>query len=190
VNSLPTPPDEIEYAHLGPDDALAQLDSLSEVYRTVYREAPYYWAEEQVTLFRRRFAEQARDKGFDLVAARTTASGRLVGFTFGVTLRPTTPWWHKLTTDVPADTVEEWPGRTFAVVELVVLAGWRQRGIATHLHDLLLTGRTEERATLTVLPAATPAQQAYRTWGWTKVAQKRNPLPGNPLFDVMVKKLR
>ncbi|MGH4014722.1 MAG: hypothetical protein ACRDSL_12510 [Pseudonocardiaceae bacterium] len=49
--------------------------------------------------------------------------------------------------------------------------------------------RPEERATLTVMPAATAAQAAYAKWGWRKVAQKRNPLPGSPIFDVLVKEL-
>jgi hypothetical protein len=57
-----------------------------------------------------------------------------------------------------------------------------------HAH-LLLKDRAEERATLTVLPAAAPAQAAYRKWGWHQVAQKRNPLPGSPLFDVLIKQL-
>jgi hypothetical protein len=55
------------------------------------------------------------------------------------------------------------------------------------MHNLLLKDRPEERATLTVLPAASPAQAAYQRWGWRKVAQKRNPLPGSPLFDVMLR---
>jgi hypothetical protein len=55
---------------------------------------------------------------------------------------------------------------------------------------MLLTGRQEERATLTVLPAAVPAVAAYQKWGWYKVAEKRNPLPGAPVFAVMVKDLR
>ena len=42
---------------------------------------------------------------------------------------------------------------------------------------------------LTVLPAAAPAQAAYAKWGWHQVAQKRNPLPGSPLFDVLIKQL-
>ncbi|CAM3373995.1 GNAT family N-acetyltransferase [Kibdelosporangium persicum] len=189
MNSLPTAPDDIEYVHLGPDEALAHLDALSDVYLSVYSETPYNWGDEQVELFRQRFAGQVKDPGFDLVAARVTESDQIVGFIFGVTLRPTTPWWHNLITEVPPDLVDERPGRTFAVVELVVLSSWRRRGIARHLHDLLLAGRTEERATLTVLPAAAPAQHAYRVWGWHKVAQKRNPLPGSPIFDVMIKQL-
>jgi hypothetical protein len=57
------------------------------------------------------------------------------------------------------------------------------------MHDLLLKDRPEERATLTVLPAAAPAQAAYRKWGWHKMAQKRNPLPGSPLFDLLIRPL-
>jgi hypothetical protein len=72
---------------------------------------------------------------------------------------------------------------------MLVRAPWRRRHAARGLHDLLLENRPEERATLTVLPAAAPAQSAYRKWGWPWVAQKRNPLPGSPLFDVLVKQL-
>ena len=55
------------------------------------------------------------------------------------------------------------------------------------MRNLLLEDRPEERATLTVLPEATPAQAAYKTWGWHKAAQKRNPLPGSPVFDVLLR---
>jgi hypothetical protein len=75
------------------------------------------------------------------------------------------------------------------LVELLVRRPWRRLRIAQCLHDLLLTGRPEERATLTVLPAAEPAQRAYVKWGWQTVAQKRNPLPGSPVFGVLVKAL-
>jgi len=72
---------------------------------------------------------------------------------------------------------------------MLVRVPWRRQHVAQGLHDLLLHDRPEERATLTVLLAAAPAQAAYRKWGWQRVAQKRNPLPGSPLFDVLVKQL-
>jgi hypothetical protein len=40
-----------------------------------------------------------------------------------------------------------------------------------------------------VLPVAAPALAAYRKWGRRKVAEKRNPLPGAPVFMVMVRDL-
>ena len=78
----------------------------------------------------------------------------------------------------------------FALVELLVCRSWRRGGIATRLHDTLIEGRPEQRATLTVLPEAEPAYSAYRAWGWRRVAQKSNPLLSAPTFDVMIKPLQ
>src|SRR5262245_25812276 len=101
-------------------------------------------------------------------------------------LRPSTSWWRGLTTALPADITAEHPGRTFALADLLVRASWRRQGIARSLHDLLLADRPEERATLTVLPAAAPAQHAFRAWGWRKVARTRDPKPGSPVCDVLL----
>jgi hypothetical protein len=46
--------------------------------------------------------------------------------------------------------------------------------------------RPEERATLTVRPTATPAQHAFRKWGWRKVARTRDGKPGSPVADVLL----
>ena len=51
---------------------------------------------------------------------------------------------------------------------------------------LILANRPEERATLTVLPAAAPAQTALAAWGWRKVARTRDSRPGFPVADVLV----
>ncbi len=164
-----------------------QLDELAELYIEVYGEPPYNWGAEYTALFAERFEGQRQQDGFSLVEARD--GSQLVGVGFGVTLRPTTPWWRTLLTVLPATTTTEYPNRTFALVELLVREQWRRQHIAQRLHDRLLADRPEERATLTVLPAATAAQAAYRKWGWQRVAQKRNPLPGSPVFDVMIKAL-
>jgi Acetyltransferase (GNAT) domain len=75
-------------------------------------------------------------------------------------------------------------------MELFVRKAWRRQRIAGTMHNLLLRNRREERATLTVLPEAMPAQRAYAKWGWRKVGQKCGPLPNSPPFDVMVKSLK
>jgi len=118
------------------------------------------------------------------------AESGLVGFVFGVTLLSTIVWWSRLLTPVPKKMSAERPGRTFAVIELVVRRPWRRRGIARRMHDLLLRDRPEERATLTARPDAYAAQAAYATWGWRKVAQKTNPLPGDPVYDILIKPLK
>ncbi len=62
---------------------------------------------------------------------------------------------------------------------------WQRRGIARALHDELLRGRPEERATLLVRSDNEPAQTAYARWGWATVA-KLKPFPDSPLFDALI----
>jgi ribosomal protein S18 acetylase RimI-like enzyme len=134
--------------------------------------------------FARRFRVLRRQPGFVLAEARH--GGYLVGYAFGAPLRPSTSWWRELTTPLPEEVTTEHPGRTFALVELAVRPSWRRQGIAGALHDLILEDRPEERATLTVQPAATAAQNAFRKWGWRKVARTRDGEPGSPVSDVLV----
>ena len=178
----------VEYEALNGEAAGRVRDALAALYTEVYAEQPYEWGPEHAELFRQRFEAQRRQPGFGLVMAR--AGGEVIGLGFGVPLQPATPWWQNLITPLPEEVTHEHPGRTWALVELLVRAPWRRQHVARTLHDRLLSDRPERRATLTVLPAAASAQAAYATWGWRKVAQKRNPLPGSPIFDVMIKELR
>lgn len=177
----------VTYHQLDGGQALNHLDELRDLYTEVYAEPPYEWGHEHADLFIQRLHVQARQPGFALVEARH--GPELIGAALGVTLQPTTPWWQNLATPLPDETTREWPDRTFALVELLVSRPWRRQHIAQTMHDLLLKDRAEQRATLTVLPAAQPAQDAYSIWGWQTIAQKRNPLPGSPRFNVLIKDL-
>ena len=135
-------------------------------------------------LFVGRFLVHRRQPGFVLAEARH--GGYLVGYAFGMPLRPSTSWWRYLTTPLPGEITAEPPGRTFALAELLVRASWRRQGIGRALHDLILANRPEERAVLTVPPGASAAQRAFGTWGWRKVARTRGEQPGSPVSDVLV----
>jgi GNAT superfamily N-acetyltransferase len=182
------PEPDVTFRLLDGDQAAGHIDELRALYREVYADPPYEWGDEHAALFAERFAVQHAQPGFALAEARDGPD--LTGYCFGVTLQPSTPWWQHLLTALPEDITAEHPGRTLAVVELLVRAPWRRQHIAQTLHNMLLRDRPEERATLTVLPAALPAQQAYAKWGWRTVAQKRNPLPSSPVFDVLIKELK
>jgi hypothetical protein len=164
-----SPPEVIDFRVVGSDEALRHVDELADLYYEVYAEPPYEWGKEHVELFSKRFAGQCRDAGFGLIEARN--NDQLIAFGFGVTLAPTTPWWQNLITSVSDDVTREHDGRTFALVELLVRRPWRRLHVAETIHARLLQDRREERATLTVLPAAEAAQAAYAKWGWRKVAQ-------------------
>jgi ribosomal protein S18 acetylase RimI-like enzyme len=132
----------------------------------------------------RQFRVWRRQPGFVLAEARH--GGFLVGYACGMPLRPSTSWWKDLTTPLPADAVTEHPGRTFALTDLLVRAAWRRQGIGRSLYDLVMDERSEERATLTVPPEATAAQNAFRNWGWRRVARARGTCPDSPVLDVLV----
>jgi GNAT superfamily N-acetyltransferase len=134
--------------------------------------------------FAARYRTARRQPGFVLAEARHGAF--LVGYAFGMPLRPSTSWWRQLTTPLPEEVTAEHPGRTFALAELVVRPAWRRQGTGRSLHDLILVGRPEERATVSVTPEATAAQSAFRSWGWRRVARTRDAGPGSPVADVLL----
>jgi GNAT superfamily N-acetyltransferase len=177
----PAPPD-VTFEVLDGTAAGAHADELQALYAEVYAGA--HGRDEEAARFARRFRVQRRQPGYVLAEARR--GGYLVGYAAGFPLRPSTSWWRHLTTPLPDETTAEHPGRTFAVVDLLVRASWRRQGIGTALHGLVLAARTEERATLTVAPSAGPAQHAFRAWGWRKVARTRDPAPGSPVADVLL----
>jgi GNAT superfamily N-acetyltransferase len=153
----------------------------------VYGDPPYGLSEEDAARFADRFRVQRRQPGFVLAEARS--GDYLVGYAYGMPLRPSTSWWRSLTAPLPDDITTEHPGRTFALVELLVRAPWRRQGVGRDLHDAILRNRPEERATLIVAPAATAAQNASQQWGWHKVARTRDAWPGLPLADVLIRTL-
>jgi ribosomal protein S18 acetylase RimI-like enzyme len=158
--------------------AAAREDELRALHAEVYADDAARFAE--------RFRVQRRQPGFVLAEARH--GGYLVGYAAGMPLRPSTSWWRELTTPLPDDVTAEHPGRTFALTDLLVRAPWRRQGIGRELHDLILAGRPEERATLVVPPAAAAAQHAFRAWGWHRVARTRAGADA-PVADVLVTEL-
>jgi GNAT superfamily N-acetyltransferase len=178
---MPAP--ELTFELLDGQQAAAHAGELQALHAEVYADPPYGQAGDAAE-FAERFRVQRRQPGFALAEARS--GGYLVGYAAGMPLRPSTSWWRELTTRLPADTTAERPGRTFALIDLLVRASWRRQGIGRELHDLVLAGRPEERATLTVLPAAGPAQQAFLSWGWHKVARTRDAGPGAAVADVLL----
>jgi ribosomal protein S18 acetylase RimI-like enzyme len=180
------PAPEITFELLDGPQAAAHADELEALHAEVYADPPY--RSDDDARFADRFRVQRRQPGFVLAEARH--GGYLVGYAAGMPLRPSTSWWKNLTAPLPDEITAEHPGRTFALTELLVRASWRRQGIGQTLHDLILGGRPEERATLTVRPAATAAQNAFQSWGWRKIARTRDPDPGSPVSDVLVITLR
>jgi ribosomal protein S18 acetylase RimI-like enzyme len=177
-----TTPD-LSFELLDGQQAAQHSGELHALHAEVYADPPYRCGADGVQ-FADRFRVQRRQPGFVLAIARR--GGFVVGWGSGMPLRPSTSWWRDLTTDLPAEVTAEHPGRSFALTELLVRASWRRQGIGRTLHDMILAGRPEERATMTVLPAAHAAQSAFHSWGWRKVARTREPTTGSLVLDVLL----
>jgi ribosomal protein S18 acetylase RimI-like enzyme len=140
--------------------------------------------------FMRRFDSYTspRNVGFELVQARLDDVA--VGQTWGWPLSSESAWWGGLTLDDqdadPASFTAEDGARTFGLSELMVRSEYTGQGIARKLHDELLGGRSEQRATLLVAPTNTRAYSTYLRWGWYKVGSLRPSWPDAPLFDVLI----
>lgn len=174
----------MHFEQRGPAGAADAAQALTTLYREAYAEPPYNWGEERAALFAKRFEQQRQAPGFDLIVANA-ASG-LVGFSFGVTLLPDTPWRQNLTTDLDSFVTEEYSDRTFALVELMVAKPWRHcQGAARPVAVRPPRGTGDVDRPTCGGGSAPRLRQMEMAPG----SQKRNPSPGSPVFDVMVKEL-
>lgn len=153
------------FVHRNGGEASLLLDDLCDAYADAYGVNP---TTDKTSAFSGRALKQFDRPGFDLVAAYV--GEQLVGFAFGYSLESATRWWDGLE---PTPTVafgQEDGDRTFVLSEIEVRRAWQEKGVGRELHDALLGGRREERATLATGPDA-PSQTVYERWGWRKVGR-------------------
>ncbi|KOG90866.1 GNAT family N-acetyltransferase [Streptomyces varsoviensis] len=116
-------------------------------------------------------------------------AGEPAGYVYGARLPEGSGWWEGMVPAPGPEFVAESGSRTLAVFELMVRKPWRGTGLARRLHDELLVGRAEERATLLVDPGHPKVRELYEGWGYEVAGRKRPSLPGAPVYAVMVRAL-
>lgn len=164
------------------------LATIQPLYTEVYAEPPYSEGPAEVQEFIDRWDAQIARPGFRIVLAHHQPDDELVGFCFGLPLSPGSNWWEGLLEPVdPSFTVED-GHRSFAIIELAVHAAYRRRGVGRALHDTLLDGCPNQRATLLARPEAAPALAAYTSWGYQTIGRLR-PAPDAPLYVAMIRAL-
>jgi GNAT superfamily N-acetyltransferase len=172
---------ELVITHHRADDVPELRDELLDVHADAnaeFLDEPFFTLE----AFWTRLQSYRRGPEFDLVAGRI--AGELVGYAFGSRLTADTSWWSAgLQGATDPDVTRETGTRTYAFREFLVRTAYQRRGIGHRLHDALLQGRPEERATLLVRPA-NPARELYLRWGWRPVGYLQ-PGPGFPRYEAM-----
>jgi GNAT superfamily N-acetyltransferase len=182
VSSAEDVAETLRITHFDTAGARAMTEALVSVYAEIYAhkaDDPFYSVE--------RYAERLRahssGPGYELVVGRI--DGTIVGYAYGVPLPAGTAWWNGLVDPLPPELIEETGRRTFALNEIMVRQAWRRGGVARRLHDDLMAGRTEERATLLVEQGNAPARTAYRRWGWREIGYLQ-PFPDAPVYASML----
>jgi GNAT superfamily N-acetyltransferase len=179
-------PSELSVTKYGPAQLMSQRATLLNVYEDVYAERlsdPFF----STSRYWERLTGYASRDGFTIAVG--VVDSEPIGYALGYTLPAGSGWWRGLKSNVDQSYLLEDGSRTFALTEIMVTQPWRRRGFARELHDGLLTGRKEERATLLVLPDNTPAQAAYASWGWHKLGELK-PFDDAPTYDAMVLSLK
>jgi ribosomal protein S18 acetylase RimI-like enzyme len=175
----------LEFRRLSAEGAREARDTVELVYEDAYAAAiasgdPF----ESLDASMERFDSYAANPLLDLVIAYQ--DGEPAGQTWGWPLGQGSRWWEGLTADPEPGFTDEDGTRTFGLSEIMVRRRWTGRGIAHALHDELLAGRHEKRASLLVDPQNDAAYRAYLRWGWRKVSQLRPHFENAPLFDVLM----
>ncbi len=169
----------------GAATAAAHFEEICRIYEDVFSRPPFAWDEHEGQRQRESLRHLMADPSFAVAVA--SAGQDTVGFAYGIRVPPDTRRWQGFVTPVPEEVTAEWEGRTFAVVDMAVRQQWRGRGLGRRLLETLVGSRDEERATLTVEPAAEATKAFYQHLGWRRVGRKRT---GEgffiPFFDVYV----
>lgn len=160
------------------------IDEAASIYREAYAEPPYLEDESQLSTFLDDTRRRSRQPNFRLIIARLDQTP--LGFALGHQLLPDSRWWEGSLDNIPPDATAEYPGRTFAVIELAIRMPYRRRGLGRRLHAHLTADLSEERLTLLVRPDAEPALAAYSQWGYHSVGHLK-PFEDAPIYLAMLR---
>jgi GNAT superfamily N-acetyltransferase len=156
----------------GPGTAKELLPTVVDVYRDAFSEDDPDELTQGVDWLTQAWPRRLTTPGFRLVVATAgsaTAGDHVIGAVYGHQLRPGTQWWDGADPPVSEEISTERDGRTLAIIDMMVRAGWQLHGVGARMHAVLLAAGAEERSTLLVEPANRAARSAYASWGYREV---------------------
>jgi GNAT superfamily N-acetyltransferase len=173
---------DLKLRHYAASQAQDIFEELVELYLQVYADTddPFFGEGR----YRRQLSGHLAAPGFELVAG--SQADQLVSYAYGYTLHADGRWWQWLLTPVAPEMITETGDRTFGLCEIMTLPALQGQGLGHAVHDELLAGRPEERATLLV-ESDNPAHALYQRWGWDVIGRFRpGGWEGAPTYDAMI----
>jgi ribosomal protein S18 acetylase RimI-like enzyme len=172
-----------------PDSAVEAFDAVCTLFASVFGAPPLSRPPGTLAHQRDSLRSLMSEPTFGMATAWN--GDELVGFAYGYALNSRSRWWDDMLTPVAAEVTREWDGRTFVVIDMAVTQERQSQGIGRQLLDTLLAARSEERASLSVVPDNDRAHGFYRHLGWQHVGQvKGAPHHTAPFFDIYLLILR
>lgn len=137
---------------------------------------------------RARFQKHAGYAGFRGYVAVSEINKNVIGFAYGYTSLPGQYYNTKLKEALTSKQSDEWLDDCFEFVELAVDREYRRHGVATHLHQHLLSSLPHRTSVLTTRTDNTGAQTLYDRLGWQVI---QDPFyPNEESFVMMGKRLK
>ncbi|MFH8365277.1 GNAT family N-acetyltransferase [Streptomyces sp. NPDC018031] len=150
---------------VGPLDLAARVDDALAVQAVAFG-----LTEEEVGVRRHIVLRHLTNPGARALGA-TTATGRLVGFVYGMP-NDRTQWWSTVVEPyLRAAGCAHWLEDSFVVTELHVHPAFQSRGIGRRLITALTDGAGQPRSILSAIDTESPARGLYRTLGYRDLAR-------------------
>ncbi|TVL94396.1 GNAT family N-acetyltransferase [Streptomyces sp. SAJ15] len=150
---------------VGPLDLAARVDDALAVQALAFG-----LTEEEVGVRRHIVLRHLTSPGARALGA-TTATGRLVGFVYGMP-NDRTHWWSTVVEPyLRATGYEDWLNDSFVITELHVHPAYQNRGIGRSLITTITDGAGEPRSILSAIDTESPARALYRSLGYRDLAR-------------------
>lgn len=184
MNSRKLLAEKIEYAPFYKDDS--DIELIAELYCVTFLDQNYTLKDKEEAISN--INKHAGYEGFKGVKAKNN-EGDLIGFTYGYTSLRGQFYHEKLLLQLSEDDASNWLADCFEYVELAVHPNYKQNGIASTLHDMLLDNIPLNTAILTTGIKNTPAINLYKKKGWHVIKENAPVVSADFLQMIMVKKL-
>lgn len=152
---------------IGPLDLAARVDEALAVQAEAFG-----LSQDEVNVRRHIVLRHLATPGASALGATVRATGRLVGFVYGMP-NDRTQWWSSVVEPyLRAAGNESWLDDSFTITELHVLPRCQQRGIGRRLITTLTDQAAEPRSILSAIDTESPARALYRALGYRDLARR------------------